>query len=318
MLLGRPTSAVHVLQLLAFLHEYLDPAISCCKKAMLVLALFRNESQLCIMCPTWCHLSPSHRPVCCYWQGRLVWDIGQLSLALKHAGGLQDEPSFAFNRAVRPASAPETKAAPYSSLSAAPAWAAPAGSEGSAGTARSARRHPAPAGVQPDMTSASQKHDDVSPAGANRLCSRQQQHRPGHVMAGHLDSTLRDDAAMPAPVNKAAQSSVAGVNDFAAYTPQELADHLQQLKKEFREIYSSILDGDSHSLCQVAAEGVSLLALPRCQVAACTVLVFGFSGAHAVAWHGCRSCGLQQTWWLLQACWPWKLCLQAVVCSSCP
>ncbi len=87
-------------------------------------------------------------------------------------------------------------------------------------------------------------------------------------MAQHLDSTLRDDAAMPAPVNKAAQSSDAGVNDFAAYTPQELADHLQQLKKEFREIYSSILDEDSQSPRQAAAQGVSLLALPYCQVAA--------------------------------------------------
>ncbi len=105
-------------------------------------------------------------------------------------------------------------------------------------------------------------------------------------MAGHLDLTLRDDAAMPTPVDKAAQSSDAGVNDFAAYTPQELADHLQQLKKEFREIYSSILDEDSQSPCQVAAEGVSLLGLPSCQVAAYTVLVFGFSEAHVVAWHG--------------------------------
>lgn len=87
-------------------------------------------------------------------------------------------------------------------------------------------------------------------------------------MPGQLSSTLRDDAAMPALVNKAAQRSDAGVNDFAAYTPQELADHLQQLKKEFREIYSSILDGDSQSPRQVAAEGVSLLALLSCQVAA--------------------------------------------------
>ena len=136
-------------------------------------------------------------------------------------------------------------------------------------------------------------------------------------MAGHLDSTLRDSAAMPAPVNKAAQSNVAGVNDFAAYTPQELADHLQQLKKEFREIYSSI-DGDSHSPCQVAAEGVSLLALPSCQVAAYMVYVSGFSGARVIAWHGHQLCGLQQIWWLLQSCQPWQLCMQAVVHSSCP
>ncbi len=162
----------------------------------------------------------------------------------------------------------------------------PAVSKGSGGTAHGARRHPAPAGVQHDMTSASQNHHDVSPAGADRPRSRQQQHWPEHVMAGHLDLTLRDDAAMPTPVDKAAQSSDAGVNDFAAYTPQELADHLQQLKKEFREIYSSILDEDSQSPCQVAAEGVSLLGLPSCQVAAYTVLVFGFSEAHVVAWHG--------------------------------
>ena len=219
---------------------------------------------------------------------------------------------------MRPASAPETKAASYSSLAAAPARALPAGSEGSAGTASSARRHVAPAGIQHDMTSASQKQDDVSSTGDDRRRSRQQQHWPGHVMPGHLDSRLRHDAAMSVPVNKAAQSSDAGVNDFAAYTPQELADHLQQLKKEFREIYSSILDGDSQSPRQVAAQGVSLLALPCCQVAAYTVLIFGFSGAHAIAWHGHRSCGLQQIWCSLhQACWPREACLQAVVCSSC-
>ncbi|KAL0045383.1 hypothetical protein WJX82_005375 [Trebouxia sp. C0006] len=119
------------------------------------------------------------------WDGPLHAASGNVQAA-SGSGGLQDEPSFAFNRAVRPASAPETKAAPYSSLAAVPA----------------------------------------------------------------------DDAAMPALVNKAAQRSDAGMNDFAAYTPQELADHLQQLKKEFREIYSSILDEDSHSPCRVAAEGV--------------------------------------------------------------
>ncbi len=225
-------------------------------------------------------------------KGNMSWDIGQLFLALKHSGGLQDEPSFAFNRAVRPASAPETKAAPYSSLAAAPAWALPAGSKGSAGTAHSARGHPAPAGIQHDMISASQRHHNVPPAGANRPHSRQQQHWPGHVMPGQLSSTLRDDGAMPA------QSSDAGVDDFAAYTPQELADHLQQLKKEFREIYSSILDGDSQSPRQVAAEGVSLLALPCCQETAYTVLVFGFlsMATNHVAFSrsgGCCSLGSQ-------------------------
>ncbi len=130
------------------------------------------------------------------------------------------------------------------------------------------------------MTNASQRHHDVSPAGADMPRSRQQQHWPERVMPGHLDLELRDDAAMPAPVNKAAQSSDVRLNGFAAYTPQELADHLQQLKKEFREIYSSILDEDSQSPRQVAAKGVSLLALPCCQETAYTVLVFGFFKAH--------------------------------------
>lgn len=181
-----------------------------------------------------------------------------------------------------------------------PAWALPAGSKGSAGIARSARGHPAPAGFQHDMTSANQKKHNVSPAGADRPRSRQQPYWSGSVMAEHLDSTLRDDAAMPALVNKAAQRSDAGMNDFAAYTPQELADHLQQLKKEFREIYSSILDEDSHSPCRVAAEGVSLLALPCFQETAYTVLVCGFFEAHVVAWHDSPRRGLQQIWWLLQ------------------
>lgn len=136
-------------------------------------------------------------------------------------------------------------------------------------------------------------------------------------MAEHLDSTLRDDAAMPGPVNKAAQSSDVGMNDFAAYTPQELADHLQHLKKEFREIYSHILDGDSGSPCQIAAQEVSLLALPSCQVVAYMVHVLAFPVAHVIVWHRHQSCGLQQIWWLLP-CWPWELCMQTEMCSSYP
>ncbi|KAL0039884.1 hypothetical protein WJX77_010830 [Trebouxia sp. C0004] len=213
-----------------------------------------GESAACCPLINDCDQAPFASAQPCMQEG-LPARLPQPSATQQWNRGLQNEPSFAFNRAVRPASALETKAAPYSSLPAAPAWAAPAGSEGSAGTAHGVRWHPAPAPVQPDMTSASQRQQDVSPAGADRPCNRQQQHWPGCAMPGHLDLTLRDDAAMPAPVSKAAQSTDAGVNDFAAYTPQELADHLQQLKKEFREIYSSILDGDSQSPCQVEAEG---------------------------------------------------------------
>lgn len=43
----------------------------------------------------------------------------------------------------------------------------------------------------------------------------------------------------------------------SAHTPQELADHLDKLKKEFRQIYSTILDGDA-KLTSTAAVVVSL------------------------------------------------------------
>lgn len=43
-----------------------------------------------------------------------------------------------------------------------------------------------------------------------------------------------------AKAEEAAQT--VGVDELAAFTPSELADHLLQLKREFRQIYSSILD----------------------------------------------------------------------------
>ena len=46
----------------------------------------------------------------------------------------------------------------------------------------------------------------------------------------------------------------------SAHTPQELADHLDKLKKEFRQIYSTLLDGDAqHSQQQQSALLVSYL-----------------------------------------------------------
>ena len=59
------------------------------------------------------------------------------------------------------------------------------------------------------------------------------------------------------PADETADCHAAGW-EASAYTPQELADHLEKLKKEFRQIYSTILDGEAQ-LPDAAAAVVSLL-----------------------------------------------------------
>ena len=63
---------------------------------------------------------------------------------------------------------------------------------------------------------------------------------------------------MFAKAEEAAQAGGAGVNELAAFTPSELADHLLQLKKEFRQIYSSILDDDTLQAHEGMTAAVSL------------------------------------------------------------
>lgn len=61
---------------------------------------------------------------------------------------------------------------------------------------------------------------------------------------------------LPPPADETADCHAAAW-ESSACTPQELADHLDKLKKEFRQIYSTILDGDAQ-LPEAAATVVSL------------------------------------------------------------
>ena len=62
---------------------------------------------------------------------------------------------------------------------------------------------------------------------------------------------------LPPPADEAADCHAAE-GEASASTPQELADHLDKLKKEFRQIYSTVLDGEAQ-LPEAAATVVSLL-----------------------------------------------------------
>ena len=61
---------------------------------------------------------------------------------------------------------------------------------------------------------------------------------------------------LPPPADETVNCHAAGW-EASAYTPQELADHMDKLKKEFRQICSTILDGDAQ-LPEAAATVVSL------------------------------------------------------------
>ena len=54
---------------------------------------------------------------------------------------------------------------------------------------------------------------------------------------------------LPPLAEEAAGCHGAAGLDSSAYTPQELADHLDKLKKEFRQICSTLLDGDAQAIC---------------------------------------------------------------------
>lgn len=86
------------------------------------------------------------------------------------------------------------------------------------------------------------------------------------------------EISLPA-ADEAAGCHGAAESAASAYTPQELADHLAQLKTEFRQIYSTILDGDTQPCCPEEA-------------AACVVSLPGSSGgvqASTYSWGVMRS-----------------------------
>ena len=101
---------------------------------------------------------------------------------------------------------------------------------------------------------------------------------------------------LPSVADGAEDSCGAAGLQASAYAPQELADHRDKLKKEFRQIYSTILDGDgqpSHKQ-EAALMVVSLLVKLAC-------------GAKRLS--GVTAWGSEQ-----QSCLPATLCACVAVC----
>ncbi len=157
-----------------------------------------------------------------------------------HAGGLAAEPSFAFHRAAQPALALHACAAPSSSLPIPPLWSSPSRSQNTAGAEHAGRVYSPPTGIQQDICANPRSHIPSVKAEARRV--RQPEALSGQSVHGQPELTF-----CAASQTQSMDIDVAGLSHDAEIhdcSPQELADHLDKLKREFREICSTILDDD--------------------------------------------------------------------------
>lgn len=107
---------------------------------------------------------------------------------------------------------------------------------------------------------ASFRRHDVFPGQSESGRGSDQRVLLGHNAAGHLQSHAAVEGQLECRADGAAGSIDLPV--CSAYTPQELADHLGELKREFREICSNVLNDNSREQHQPGpAAAVSLLFL---------------------------------------------------------
>lgn len=144
----------------------------------------------------------------------------------------------------------------------------PLASGGSAPVSHGDRGLLAPAAVY-EHSASLRPHGASSSADAVSLGTAQQQDWVRQSVLGPSGVGLTAAPEILAKAEEAAQT--VGVDELAALTPEELADHLLQLKREFRQIYSSILNNDALQSREGMTAAASLLdcCFVVCRLACC-------------------------------------------------